>query len=235
MDKEEYKRQNKERDEKKNVKRFSERWFKWWNVPSDRFAALIALFTAVLAVVAYFQLKAMRHTDEAINDQLKKARIQNETTREQIRANIATDGVASEPIQQNNVIIGWNMNPRWKNTGSTNAVDYRNWFDIVFIEGKKEKVWGAADCPKPTPPGALVHPNTIPPSGTMVQLAKQLKMSDALRVQQKEGALFFVGHLEYRDVFKGTPLHHHDWCDLLLPNNVATNQFSFIGFFQETD
>jgi len=64
MDKEEYKRQNETRDKKKNADSFRERWFGWWKTPSDRFAALIALFTGVLALVAYFQLSAMRSTDE---------------------------------------------------------------------------------------------------------------------------------------------------------------------------
>jgi hypothetical protein len=71
MDKEEYKRQNEERDKKKNAQSFRQRWFGWWKTPSDRFAALIALFTAVLALVAYCQLGAMRSTDEAIHTQLE--------------------------------------------------------------------------------------------------------------------------------------------------------------------
>lgn len=65
MDKEEYKRQNEQRHKRKDAKSFGNRWFGWWKTPSDRFAALIALFTAVLAGVAYFQLSAMRSTDEA--------------------------------------------------------------------------------------------------------------------------------------------------------------------------
>ena len=87
MDKEEYKRQNEQRDKRRNAKLFYERasqerleanrgwlarigrWFEWWKVPSDRFAALIALFTAVLSYVAYCQLDAMKSTDHAIHDQ----------------------------------------------------------------------------------------------------------------------------------------------------------------------
>jgi hypothetical protein len=76
MDKKEYKRQNEERDKKNNKKSFGENWFGWWKTPSDRFAALIALFTAVLAAVAYFQLSAMRSTDDAIRGQLEEMRNQ---------------------------------------------------------------------------------------------------------------------------------------------------------------
>jgi hypothetical protein len=56
MDKEEYQRQNEQRNEQKKAKSFRERWFGWWKNPSDRFAFFIAIFTAVLAVVAYCQL-----------------------------------------------------------------------------------------------------------------------------------------------------------------------------------
>jgi hypothetical protein len=71
MDKEEYRRHNEERNKRSDAKSFREKWFGWWKIPSDRFAALIALFTAVLAGVAYFQLKAMRSTDDAIHHQLE--------------------------------------------------------------------------------------------------------------------------------------------------------------------
>src|ERR1700693_1722761 len=64
----------------------------WWNTPADRFGFFVAAFTAARVVVAYFQLGAMRHTDEAINEQLAEVRIQNETTREQMRANMAPVG-----------------------------------------------------------------------------------------------------------------------------------------------
>jgi hypothetical protein len=92
MNKEEYKRQNEQRDKRRNAKLFDERavqerledsrgwrsqigsWFEWWRVPSDRFAALIALFTAVLSVVAYFQLTAMRSTDEATHTAAEAAK-----------------------------------------------------------------------------------------------------------------------------------------------------------------
>ena len=43
----------------------------WWHTPSDRFAALIALSTIALVVVAAFQLNAMNRTDDAIHRQLK--------------------------------------------------------------------------------------------------------------------------------------------------------------------
>jgi hypothetical protein len=71
MNKEEYKRQNEERDKKNDAQSFRERWFGWWKTPSDRFAALIALFTAVLAFVAWRQLAAMRSADDKIGDQVR--------------------------------------------------------------------------------------------------------------------------------------------------------------------
>lgn len=108
MNSEEYKRQNERRDEQRKAKILDRKlaeerlalskgwktWFKWWANPSDRFAALLFLSTAALVVVSFFQLKAMRHADEAINDQLKESRTQNENTRAQIRARITAEAVS---------------------------------------------------------------------------------------------------------------------------------------------
>jgi hypothetical protein len=102
MDKEEYKRQNEERNKKNNKKSFRERWFGWWKTPSDRFAALIALFTAVLAGVAYFQLSAMRSTDDAIRGQLEEMKNQQRpiliAQSQSIVSPFAIDGVGNAKI-----------------------------------------------------------------------------------------------------------------------------------------
>jgi hypothetical protein len=74
MDRHEYKRQNEQRDAHRKAKLFYEtianrrlqdgsKWRRfipaWWNIPSDRFAFFVALFTGVLVLVGYCQLNAI--------------------------------------------------------------------------------------------------------------------------------------------------------------------------------
>jgi len=41
--------------------------------------------------------------------------------------------------------------------------------------------------------------------------------------------LFIGGHIEYRDIFPDSPLHHYDWCDLVLPDDISRNVISFVA------
>jgi hypothetical protein len=78
MDRQEYKRQNEKRDADRQTKLLDDSiaeqkelrnkgWRRhvmwrpvWWNIPSDRFAFLVAVFTGALVIVGYYQLSAIR-------------------------------------------------------------------------------------------------------------------------------------------------------------------------------
>jgi hypothetical protein len=64
----------------------------WWKNPSDRFAFLIAFFTAALSGVAYLQYLAMSNTDRAIHSQL-------EVMEKQLEAMRNTDGTIHDQLK----------------------------------------------------------------------------------------------------------------------------------------
>ena len=77
MDRHEYRRQNERRDACRDKKLAEEshatkRWWQWrptwWNIPSDRFAFFVAVFTGVLALVAIWQWSAMRQADQTTRE-----------------------------------------------------------------------------------------------------------------------------------------------------------------------
>ena len=52
-------------------------------------------------------------------------------------------------VSQNGV-TGWTLNPTWKNTGGTDAVDLRSWWALQIVEGAE---WTAKRCPAVAAPG----------------------------------------------------------------------------------
>jgi hypothetical protein len=233
MDKEEYKRQNEERDTKKKTKSFRERWFGWWKTPSDRFAFFIALFTLALAVESYFQLDAMRHTDAAINEQLKEAHIQNETTRAQIRANMAANGISISAISVSDNVIGWEISPSWKNVGSTDARNFRSRWVLKFVPKNDLKTDVYSACPKVVAPAD--HVTVIQNGHPITELSKRLTKEDAERAARQEGVVLLAESMEFNDIFKDSAIHHLYYCALVVPNDIANSQFSFPTLILETD
>jgi len=78
MDRQEYKRQNEEREAKiKDQFVWRKFWYwrpRWWKPPSDRFAAIVALFTAVLAIVSSCQWHEMKLAYPPLKDSADAAK-----------------------------------------------------------------------------------------------------------------------------------------------------------------
>jgi hypothetical protein len=69
MDRQEYQRQNKERDTSRENRIIEEskrnrRWWQWrpawWDIPSERFAFFVVIFTGALVCVGYWQMSTMQ-------------------------------------------------------------------------------------------------------------------------------------------------------------------------------
>jgi hypothetical protein len=136
MDRQEYKTQNSKRDSERQARIEKEantvnwlhfwRWRPtWWNVPSEKFAFLVALFTGVLAVVAYKQLTATQ-------GQLTEMQIQSAVTRTQLRANLKLT-MANYVINNDGKAFAWIFTPVWKNAGTTEALRANGWDDSQFF------------------------------------------------------------------------------------------------------
>jgi hypothetical protein len=35
------------------------------------------------------------------------------------------------------------------------------------------------------------------------------------------------GHIEYKDFFAETPVHNHDWCVEVVPNDISADDFDY--------
>ncbi|MGL9618067.1 hypothetical protein QRQ56_08710 [Bradyrhizobium sp. U531] len=100
----------------------------WWKNPTDIFTCLVAVFTAVLALVAYLQYLALSNTDKAIHDQLKIMQSQLEAMIRDQMPTVSLDTSGGPSFEQGDKKkkfgqIGWNVTIR--NTGKTEATDVK--------------------------------------------------------------------------------------------------------------
>lgn len=106
-------RRGKEERESRYKNPFLERWFRWWRNPSDRFASLIAAFTAGLFVATAGLWLA---TDDLVLDARKSAEANN-------RAYVAVTGVKWDGVPE----VGKNQRIKilFRNVGKEAASDFR--------------------------------------------------------------------------------------------------------------
>jgi hypothetical protein len=132
MNRDEYQRKNQERDaNRKKVIAWTRFWEwrpTWWKIPAERFSFFVAAFTGVLAVVGGYQLSALRQ-------QITEMHLQTTTTRAQIRASIAAVRMEIAPYETaDGKLAGWEITPRWKNNGATDAINLLQWWGVGFID-----------------------------------------------------------------------------------------------------
>jgi hypothetical protein len=233
MDKKEYKRQNEQRKKQAQEKTFRERSFGWWKTPSDRFAAFIALFTAVLAIVAYFQLDAMHSTDKAIHNQLEAMKEADRTTRESFSA-VQRPFITALGLDYSQQGYGSNTPQYWlftthlENSGNTPTkgmtVTSSVSFDIPIVPDT------------PPDPTDLVKDDENPPMVTDYFVGPRGKIGvDAISLHfktldemAKSRLDFYVyGIARYRDQFSGTEERVTKFCYVVVPfvrNGVADPQ-----------
>jgi hypothetical protein len=125
----EYRRRQAEKDAKYRGK-FLERWFAWWRNPPDRFAALIAIFTAGLFAATYGLWDA---TKDLVRDAQMSGRawlgpndatIQSPMTLSQpIRAIIGFVNTGKEPAFANTSIFAKTYSPDdWKSGAAADDI-----------------------------------------------------------------------------------------------------------------
>jgi hypothetical protein len=199
-----------------------------WNILSRTDKA-----TRDLANAALNQANAAGKQVTVMQGQLDAMREQTITTRAQIRANMARLPIVTRPHMENGKLVGWDVNPQWQNSGTTDARGYQNWFNIDFVEGPGK--WGASDCPKPLDPYPPAPPIVIQGGRSLTELAQRMTIDDVSKVQAHQGAIFIVGHAQYRDIFPDDPLRQYDWCVFVDPSDPANNLFSFVSFREDSN
>jgi hypothetical protein len=134
------------------------------------------------------------------------------------------------------------VNPALKNIGGTSAKDVVTWFNIVMTYTDRPRSVGerlSVPCAPKNPPSTKeAAPAVVAPGETDTLFAQILTFE---QVSEASGlytavVIFVTGHAEYKDIFfPKTPIHHLDWCDLMLPNNITKNQFSFVNKGRSSD
>ena len=191
-------------------------------------AAAVGL-TAV--VVSSHDSRLQYHT---MMGQLGEMKAQRLVTTAQMRANLRRERPQLLPIGNGGKLIGVGekmtdiaVSPNWTNVGSTNAQDYRGWFDLQVHDLQPKQIVTASDCPPIGEPRALSEGTVVEPGRNILQAAQKFSVQDAIQARDDNKYILMRGHIQYRDIFPDTPAHHDDWCVVIVPNNLEKMEFSF--------
>jgi hypothetical protein len=151
---------------------------------------------------------------------------QTATTRAQVRANISADAFGFDRVTEKGMFTGWDVTPRWRNTGATDALDYKGIWGIFSKPGPNNSL-NISDCPELTVP-TDAQPTVIQAGHPFAQLARRFTVAQALQTQANEASSFVAGRLEYRDIFPDGPPHYLDWCSRIVVNDIDRDQVSLL-------
>lgn len=219
-----------------NVHSVNETLIASWTRRLGIYTGVLAVATVALVVATGIGTFFLWRSDVAIEGQLKEMRDQTATTRAQVRANMAQEDFVHEPVTENGIVTGWDISPRWKNSGATDASDLKGWWTLKFVAAfnRPPKSWTGADCPKFETPFNFEGASTvvIPSGHPWTLVSTRLSSEVVTQVLNGKGAVFAFGHLQYRDIFPDNPIHYFNWCDLVSPYDAPHNGFSFLVLYQ---
>ena len=190
--------------------------------------------SVVLAVIAIGALRVYNSQLHAMRSQLAEMTAARKTSIAQIRANLRREPPQITPWTSDNSPAGtgkpiayWAISPKWTDGGSTDAIDYRGWFDVIPVHHLPGHLLTGADCPAPQVPMPPAASIVVQAGREIAQFGKKLSSDDVAMAKSEKGYILMVGHVEYRDIFfPDTPIHSDDWCVAIIPNDPATNLWS---------
>jgi hypothetical protein len=179
---------------------------------------------------ALLQWNALRGQVDVMKDQLEEAKAQRLMTQAQLRADLSLTDIKITPITDvTTTFIGWNVNPKWKNVGATDVKNAAGFFEIDITAPVILDKSAVGKCPKLPTLDSDAPRKSIPHDGEFSELAQRLSVQNATRAIKGSVSIFITGYYEYQDIyFPSTPTRYVDWCQLLIPNDIKTNTFSFL-------
>ena len=200
--------------------------------------------TCVALIAVYISHRDSSDQIVALSGQLEEMKNQRLLTIAQQRANLRREQPLITPIAEGGKdatsgakVIGWDFSPAWKNISSTIAKDFRGWFDIRTFNDDvdTEKYPGVGNCPPFENNEQWQEGIIVQPGGGKTLVAKFLPVRDAIKAMSGKKYTLMWGHIEYRDIFPDSPLHHEDWCVDVILNDLATNSWSMPIHFERID
>jgi hypothetical protein len=173
-------------EEAKYGNKFLEGWFGWWRNPPDRFAALIAIFTAGLFGATYGLWDA---TKELVKDA-------RETSERQLRAYVGLQSMEATvyPFEKGGFVVlahaearNFGQTPAYRMTVQANAtVDVPTAIPFDEAQGTAKSA------------GAMTAFKDV---GFQISQTKIITAEDAQAIRNQKKIIFFWGAIKYRDAF----------------------------------
>ena len=213
-----------------------------WTRRLGIYTGVLAVATVLLVVATGISTYFLWRSDVGVEGQLGEMQQQRLLTITQIRANLRREQPTYFQIREDGELRGpgdklggFAISPNWKNIGSTNAVEYRGWFNLrTFSHGGQHTVT-VKDCPELPAPIPLPEGLVVLPGGPISQLARTFSLADAVEAKSQTKYILLWGHIEYRDIYPDTPTYHDDWCEIVLRNDIEKAIFSFPTLQEKVD
>jgi hypothetical protein len=191
---------------------------------AEPFIFLAAGATIIYAVFAYRQLEAMR-------GQLGEMTSQRLTTIAQVRANLRRESPSiiaidyfGNPPESGDKLVGWKVIQHWKNVGSTDAQNFRGWYEVKAFDVRRKYPIGISYCPT-QPIDTLPQGEISIVPGDIASKPYIIFYADDVRRGRKFILMWW--HIDYTDIFPQTPPHKHDWCMVVIHDDVYYSKFTF--------
>lgn len=188
--------------------------------------ALLALFISIAsAVVGLLQWFSMSAQQAIMQRQLDQSVTQNNFTKIQLRPNLRQLDQSVTAVNEAGKPTGWNISPRWINSGSTEAVNLRSAYYKAIYPPWDHK---STDCP-PEDKYDLGFPMTVSAGASFSQLAAFITVKEAMDAKENQTAIILGGRVEYSDIFGSNEVHKQVWCVIAVPFDLESGKFSFIS------
>jgi hypothetical protein len=140
--------------------------------------------------------------------QLEEMRNQRLQTMAQTRANLKREQSHVNALNEKGdtasigeKLAGWAISPVWTNAGSTDAREYRNWFEFKVFDRPNGKLIDDEDCPTLIAPSPLPRAIVVISGQKLTELARNLSLAEAVAMQQGKKYILMWGHIEYKDIY----------------------------------
>jgi hypothetical protein len=180
--------------------------------------------------------EAAKAEAEAMSGQWSEMKTQQIITIAQLRANIRMDNMQVQPLHnETGNLVGYVIGPSWRNSGSTDAINFVSWFDVKIGSKDASRAVTKDDCLSIPYTGKYSDPIIFQAGIGVSAMAKNIMLEDVKDASNGTKFITIYGHIDYRNIFQDTKLYSIDWCEYIIPNDINQSKLSFPILFYRTN
>jgi hypothetical protein len=222
------------------------KWSDWIMV---FFSGLLALFTLFLWKATNGMWDEATKQLSVMQSQLSEMADSRKAAETQMRAGLTRFSPTLFPIGKDGKLMAkpdanlgaWDLSPKWKNVGTTQAIKFASTFEIRFFDRKFVSIDDIRSaCPNPlnlSPTGGGGGGGlTIQQGEEKIESSQRLSLEDAAKLEKGQLIGLVVQNAVFHDVFPQTAPHHFYGCDVISISDARSSaSYSFPVLREESD